>query len=143
VFECLMIPLHACLHLISKFFRNSFYFSQLDPNDPMRQFSFVLQVDYEDKYEVANCEPSIDAVLLLEISESLNETDDMSYLVRKIRESTVFYKPSHLVRSLLSRCLTERPCDTQVEPLRKLYEYNLHTNCLGSLTIQNRMHHLC
>jgi hypothetical protein len=65
----------------------SFFFSQLDPNDPTRQFSFVLQVDDEDKYEIANCQPSIDAAILVEICNRLNDTDDMSYLVRRMRKS--------------------------------------------------------
>lgn len=62
-----------------------FFFSQLDPNDPGRQFSFVLQVDDEDRYEIANCLPSVDAGILSEISDKLNDTDDMSYLARKMR----------------------------------------------------------
>lgn len=92
----------------------SFFFSQLDPSDPMRQFSFVLQVDFEDKYEVANCEPSIDAAILLEISQRLNEKDDMSYLVRKMRKLTLislFCEQMHpLVQSRLTKCLyTKQP----------------------------------
>ena len=58
----------------------------MDPEDPARQFSFVLQVDDLDRYEVCNCEPSLDASVILEATKHLNDTDDMSYLVRKMRK---------------------------------------------------------
>ena len=62
----------------------------MDPEDPARQFSFVLQVDDLDRYEVCNCEPSLDASVILEVTKNLNDTDDMSYLVRKMREFFFF-----------------------------------------------------
>jgi len=52
----------------------------------MRKFSFLLQVDGNDKYQIANCEPALDAVLLIETAKVLNETEDMSYLVRSMRK---------------------------------------------------------
>jgi len=64
-----------------------FFFSRLDPKDPARQFSFVLQVDDGDKYEIADCQPSIDAGSLFEITQRLNTNDDMSFLVRKMRRA--------------------------------------------------------
>lgn len=38
----------------------------------------------EDKYEVADCQPAVDAALLVEIANKVNSTDDMNYLVRKM-----------------------------------------------------------
>jgi hypothetical protein len=69
------------MYLLSRFF-----FSQLDPADPSRQFSFVLQVDELDRYDVCDCEPSIDATILMDVTNHLNQTDDMGYLVRKMRK---------------------------------------------------------
>ncbi len=82
--SCLHASIDSIFSLIPSSY--SFFFSQLDPNDPTRQFSFVLQVDDEDKYEIANCQPSIDAAILVEICNRLNDTDDMSYLVRRMRK---------------------------------------------------------
>eukprot|EP00980_Cylindrotheca_fusiformis_P023724 scaffold10871_cov177-Cylindrotheca_fusiformis.AAC.4 len=64
-----------------------FSFSQLDPADPSRQFSFVLQVDKHDRYDVCDCYPSIDATVLIRITDHLNNTDDMGYLARTMRRS--------------------------------------------------------
>ena len=61
----------------------------MDPQNPTRQFSFVLQVDDLDRYEVCNCEPSLDASVILDVTKRLNDTDDMSYLVRKMRKSSL------------------------------------------------------
>lgn len=59
----------------------------------MRQFSFVLQVDDEERYEVAECKPTIDLTILLDIAGLLNETDDMSEMVRRM--SKLFHKAIH------------------------------------------------
>ena len=64
----------------------SFFFSKLDPHDPSRRFSFVLFVNEEDKYEVSNCEPAVDAAILVDVANKLNESDDMAYLVQEMRE---------------------------------------------------------
>jgi hypothetical protein len=60
----------------------------------MRQFSFVLQVDEEERYEVAECKPSIDVTILLDIAGMLNETDDMSEIFRRM--SKLFHTAVHL-----------------------------------------------
>jgi hypothetical protein len=60
----------------------------------MRQFSFVLQVDDEDRYELVECKPSIDVTILLDIAGMLNETDDMSEMVRRM--SKLFHIVEHL-----------------------------------------------
>lgn len=69
------------------FFRGKrFSFSRLDPLDPTRLFTFILQVNGDDKYEIVECEPPINVLTLMGVSSTLNETDDMSYLVRKLRK---------------------------------------------------------
>ncbi len=40
-----------------------------------------------DKYDILDCQPTVNAVLLVELANVLNETDDMSYLVRRMSES--------------------------------------------------------
>jgi hypothetical protein len=60
----------------------------LDEDDPTRQFSFVLKVDDEERYEMVECKPSIDVTILLDIAGILNETDDMSEMVRRMRKLT-------------------------------------------------------
>ena len=69
----------------------SFFFTQLDPGDPLRTFSFVLRVNDDEKYDVYNCEPNIDSNELAEILEELNgsEREDMSMLARRMRKFSV------------------------------------------------------
>lgn len=66
-----------------------FFFTQLDPGDPLRTFSFVLRVNDDEKYDVYNCEPNIDSNELAEILEELNgsEREDMSMLARRMRRA--------------------------------------------------------
>ena len=61
----------------------------MDPEDPARQFSFVLQVDDLDRYEICDCEPSLDASFIMDLTSALNATDDMTLLVRKMRKSSL------------------------------------------------------
>ncbi|OEU09500.1 hypothetical protein FRACYDRAFT_142012, partial [Fragilariopsis cylindrus CCMP1102] len=64
-----------------------FSFTQLDPVDPSRKFSFVFLVNDEEKYDIIECKPNIDDNVLADILEELNGTDreDMSMLVRCMR----------------------------------------------------------
>jgi len=64
----------------------SFHFTQLNPRDPQEKFSFNLAVDKEDKYEITDCSPPLDARFLMEVADVLNKTEDMSFLVRKMRK---------------------------------------------------------
>ncbi|CAJ1914797.1 unnamed protein product [Cylindrotheca closterium] len=66
-----------------------FIFTQLDPEVPTRQFSFVLQVDRNDKYEISNCEPSVDAIVLVDVTHRLNRADDYMYLAQRMRQAFV------------------------------------------------------
>lgn len=55
-----------------------FTFTQLDAGDPTRSFSFVLNINDEDTYEVEDTLPPVDSIILHELLEKLNETDDLS-----------------------------------------------------------------
>lgn len=77
-------------------------FTQLDPKDPTREFSFVLKVDKHDKYEVYDCKPSVDASTLLDVEETLNQEDDYVYLARTMREFTPGINPGLPHTSLVS-----------------------------------------
>jgi hypothetical protein len=54
----------------------------------MKRFSFVLLVDDEEKYEIVDCHPPIDDTELTTIARELNNTEDMSLLVRHMRKCT-------------------------------------------------------
>jgi Chromosome segregation protein Spc25 len=94
----------------------SFIFTCLKPDDPNRQCSFVLQVDYDDKYEVASCEPSVDAAVVRDVTERLNQADDMSYLVHRMRK---FWRSSFppLIRFQISSCIIRCRRRVQGDPL--------------------------
>jgi len=66
-----------------------FFFTELDPVDPSRKFSFVLDINDEEKYDIVDCDPNIDVKTLVDILEELNGTDraDMSMLVRRMRRA--------------------------------------------------------
>jgi hypothetical protein len=83
------ITISPC-HSFSTFSR--FSFTQLDPVDPSRKFSFVFLVNDEEKYDIIECKPNIDAKVIVDILEELNGTDreDMSMLVRRMRKSPSF-----------------------------------------------------
>ena len=70
-----------------------FIFTQVDPDEPTRQFSFLLQVDKNDKYEVCDCKPSIDATIILDVTERLNKKDDYVYLAQRMRKLALDYRP--------------------------------------------------
>lgn len=63
-----------------------FTFTQLDAGDPLRSFSFVLNVNDEDTYEVEETLPPLDASVLAELVAKLNETDDLSVFCRGMRK---------------------------------------------------------
>ena len=51
-------------------------------------FSFVLLVNDDEKYDIVDCDPEIDAVELKEILEELNRSggEDISILARRMRK---------------------------------------------------------
>lgn len=64
-------------------------FTEIDPDDPSKNFSFVLLVNDDEKYDIANCKPQIDAMELEDILEELNESggEDISILARRMRRA--------------------------------------------------------
>ncbi|KAG7355813.1 chromosome segregation protein Spc25 [Nitzschia inconspicua] len=65
--------------------RLRFCFTKLDSNDPSREFSFLLIVDDQDKFDIVECQPAIEATELVDILTELNRTEDMSALTRRMR----------------------------------------------------------
>ncbi len=63
-------------------------FTEIDPEDPSRIFSFVLIVNEEEKYDITNCNPKVDAIELVDILDELNESgrEDISILARRMRK---------------------------------------------------------
>lgn len=60
----------------------------IDPDDPGRTFSFLLQVDDQDDcYRVEDCEPALSALLLRELEDELNSSDDMMAFCMGIRQA--------------------------------------------------------
>jgi hypothetical protein len=88
-FEIHFFPKHIPLVLIFNYLDFRFVFTQLDPNDPAREFSFFLSVNEEEKYDIMDCVPSIEVTELMEILDNLNRDEDMSALVRRMRTYTV------------------------------------------------------
>jgi hypothetical protein len=68
-----------------------FTFTQLDAGDPARSFSFVLNVNDEDTYEVEDPFPPLDSIILHELVEKLNETDDLSVFCRGMRKYCIIF----------------------------------------------------
>lgn len=64
-------------------------FTEIDPDDPLRIFSFVLLVNDVEKYDIINCDPRIEDKEMLEILEELNESsrDDICILARRMRKA--------------------------------------------------------
>ena len=67
--------------------RLRFAFTKLDEDDPSREFSFLLIVDEDDKYDIMDCDPDIPAAKLEGVLDELNQTEDMSALARSMSKS--------------------------------------------------------
>eukprot|EP00544_Gedaniella_sp_CCMP2646_P006118 CAMPEP_0202497394 /NCGR_PEP_ID=MMETSP1361-20130828/22663_1 /ASSEMBLY_ACC=CAM_ASM_000849 /TAXON_ID=210615 /ORGANISM="Staurosira complex sp., Strain CCMP2646" /LENGTH=244 /DNA_ID=CAMNT_0049128983 /DNA_START=27 /DNA_END=761 /DNA_ORIENTATION=+ len=67
--------------------RLKFTFTQLDAGDPNRTFSFFLNVNDEDAYEVEETMPPLHQSETIPLLENLNETDDLSAFVRGMRNA--------------------------------------------------------
>jgi hypothetical protein len=59
-------------------------FTNIDPADPMRAFSFQVFVDGGDQYHVESCEPAVSG--LDEAIDVLNTGNDFSAFVRTMRK---------------------------------------------------------
>jgi hypothetical protein len=64
-----------------------FRFTELDPNDPSRQFAFLLDADLDEAYDIQECDPPLDPRTLEAISDRFNESDDMSEFIRGMRRA--------------------------------------------------------
>ena len=59
-------------------------FTNIDPADPMRAFSFQVFVDGGDQYHVESCEPAVSG--LDELIDALNTGNDFSAFVLNMRK---------------------------------------------------------
>ena len=62
-------------------------FTQLDPNDPNKVFSFLLCVTDGDRYEVEGCCPDLKAEIILRLVEDLNRNDDFAACIKNMRRA--------------------------------------------------------
>jgi hypothetical protein len=64
-------------------------FTDIDPDDPSRIFSFGLIVNDEERYDITNCNPKVNAIELIDILDELNESggEDISVLARRMRRA--------------------------------------------------------
>ena len=65
---------------------SSFKFTQLDAGEPLRPFSFVLDINDEDSYVLEDCQPPIDDITLSPLLDELNESNDLSPFLRAMSE---------------------------------------------------------
>jgi hypothetical protein len=63
----------------------SLSFSQIDPENPSRKFSFVLGANEYDVYNIEECSPAIEQALLQALLDNLNANDDLGQFVMKMR----------------------------------------------------------
>lgn len=62
-----------------------FIFTRVDKYDLDRKFSFVLRVNDEDRWEVKDCSPALDADQVLALVEEFDETEDWPPFVGGMR----------------------------------------------------------
>ena len=77
--------LASCAYCILLQLMNRFTFTQLDAGDSNRTFSFVLNVNDEDTYDVEETSPPLNQADLTSLLQNLNETDDLAAFVRGMR----------------------------------------------------------
>eukprot|EP01095_Lingulamoeba_sp_RSL-Kostka_P006896 TRINITY_DN2187_c0_g1_i1.p1 TRINITY_DN2187_c0_g1~~TRINITY_DN2187_c0_g1_i1.p1 ORF type:complete len:226 (-),score=46.56 TRINITY_DN2187_c0_g1_i1:247-924(-) len=56
----------------------------IDPNDPEREFYFIIFLNGQDNYQIRECSPNVNNID--EYLEELNLTNDLSFFVRNIRK---------------------------------------------------------
>ena len=104
-----------------------------------RKRNRYFEVNDNDKYELADCEPSIEGVTLVEIAKRLNDTDDMSYLARKMRKkfrrSRRFWRCTPYLTQL---CFENRSCICGYSSIKKLTVVHAALPVVSNLSLLNR-----
>jgi hypothetical protein len=54
-----------------------FRFTELDPKDPSRQFSFLLDADLDEAYDIQECDPPLDPRTQEAIADRFNESSSV------------------------------------------------------------------
>lgn len=62
-----------------------FIFTQIDRTNPQRMFSFVMFVDENNTYQLVETSPALPAQQLTSLVQMLNETNDISVFVYRMR----------------------------------------------------------
>jgi hypothetical protein len=63
-----------------------FIFTQIDPCEPEKQFSFQMLVDANDKYQLVDSSPAIDRTICDSYLDTLNDDNNISRFVVKMRQ---------------------------------------------------------
>mmetsp|Transcript_19704 Transcript_19704/g.41195 ORF Transcript_19704/g.41195 Transcript_19704/m.41195 type:complete len:241 (-) Transcript_19704:52-774(-) len=62
-------------------------FTSLDPNDHSRAFAFTVNVNESEEYEIQECMPKLDDLVLSEMVNNVNQTNDFGGFVRGVRNA--------------------------------------------------------
>lgn len=62
-----------------------FIFTKIDQENPEKQFSFLIFVDQEDKYQFVESNPTLDSAVTSSLIRRLNQNSDISYFVVQMR----------------------------------------------------------
>ena len=62
-------------------------FTQIDPKNPNKAFSFLLCVTEGDRYEVEGCCPDLNAEVILSMVDDLNRNDDFAACIKNMRRA--------------------------------------------------------
>ena len=68
-----------------------FIFTQVDPNDPLRAFYFLMYVDTNDMYQLVESHPPVEPAYLKRAVDALNADNDIGKFVVNMRR---FYRAS-------------------------------------------------
>jgi Chromosome segregation protein Spc25 len=64
-------------------------FTQLNPDNPEKRFTFELQADDNDAFKVDACQPRIHPRKLDDLLDRVNQTNDLGAFVRGMRRAFV------------------------------------------------------
>ena len=111
-------------------------FTDIDPEDPSRIFSFVLIVNDEEKYAITNCNPKVDAIELVDVLDELNESggEDISILARRMRK----FCPNHQAVTVLPtpKILTNYCCFHVLTSCRPSIQGHVWSGCVNYMLLK-------
>lgn len=84
-----LLDSHTLLTLTNTTSFCSFTFTSIDPDDPSRQFSFLLRADDMNAYQVEDCKPQIDNETTEALLREVDRTDDLQSFIIGMRKAFV------------------------------------------------------